>query len=197
MEIKNMNTDRWPLRDETPNPNCAGCGGMVINQGQYDPHCCRCGYPLGYNAGVHKWDVRFLDLARNVSHWSKDPSTQTGAVLVRPDRTVASIGFNGFPRGMQDMKVFYDNREAKYRRIVHCEMNAILSCRDQNLSGFTLYIWPFGPCERCSTSIIQSGITRVVFPHTRDNAATKENIRRGVSYLVECGIQAHIYNFHG
>jgi deoxycytidylate deaminase len=34
--------------------------------------------------------------------WSKDPSTKVGAVIVRPDLTVASIGYNGFPRGMSD-----------------------------------------------------------------------------------------------
>lgn len=196
MEIKNMNTtDRWPFKDETPNPTCAQCNSVVIND---DISCCQCGYfHHGYSSKTHKWDMRFLDLARIVSQWSKDPSTQTGAVIVRPDRTVASVGFNGFPRGMADLKVYYDNREVKYRRVVHCEMNAILSCRDQDLSGCTIYIWPFGPCERCSTSIIQTGISRAVFPNTKQGAATTQNIQNGVGYLVECGIQTHIYNFHG
>jgi hypothetical protein len=33
-----------------------------------------------------KWDRRFLGLAAEVAGWSKDPSTQVGAVIVRPDR---------------------------------------------------------------------------------------------------------------
>ena len=49
-----------------------------------------------------KWDRRFLALAEHVADWSKDPSTKTGAVIVRPDRTIASMGYNGFPRGMAD-----------------------------------------------------------------------------------------------
>jgi hypothetical protein len=31
-----------------------------------------------------KWDKRFLLLARHVAGWSKDPSTQCGAVIVQP-----------------------------------------------------------------------------------------------------------------
>jgi deoxycytidylate deaminase len=31
-----------------------------------------------------KWDIRYLELAKHGSSWSKDPSTQTGAVIVRP-----------------------------------------------------------------------------------------------------------------
>lgn len=49
--------------------------------------------------GIEKWDARFLDLAVFIGDWSKDPSTKVGAVLVRPDRTIAGLGFNGFPRG--------------------------------------------------------------------------------------------------
>ena len=46
---------------------------------------------------IDKWDARFLDLAVYVADWSKDPSTKVGAVLVRPDRTIAALGFNRFP----------------------------------------------------------------------------------------------------
>ena len=45
-------------------------------------------------SSTEKWNVRFLDLARFIAAWSKDPSTKVGAVLVRPDRTIAAVGFN-------------------------------------------------------------------------------------------------------
>jgi dCMP deaminase len=48
------------------------------------------------------WDVRFLEMAKLVSTWSKDPSTQVGAVLVDPCHRVVSLGFNGFPRAIAD-----------------------------------------------------------------------------------------------
>lgn len=30
---------------------------------------------------ITKWDARFLDLAALVASWSRDPSTQVGAVI--------------------------------------------------------------------------------------------------------------------
>lgn len=109
----------------------------------------------------NKWDVRFIELAKLVASWSKDPSTKCGAIIVRPDRTVASLGYNGFPRAIMDNPGLYVDREAKYMRIVHCEMNAILSAREP-LHGYTLYLHPLLPCQRCAVHVIQAGISRVV-----------------------------------
>ena len=39
---------------------------------------------------MQKWDLRFIELAKLVSTWSKDPSTKVGSVIVRPNKTVAS-----------------------------------------------------------------------------------------------------------
>jgi dCMP deaminase len=110
---------------------------------------------------IAKWDLRFLALAQHVATWSKDPSTKCGAVIVRPDRTIASLGYNGFPRGVSDAEETYANREEKYKRVVHSEMNAILSANEL-VRGFTLYNVPLPPCERCAVHIIQAGISRVV-----------------------------------
>lgn len=111
-----------------------------------------------------KWDLRYLHLARHISLWSKDPSTKVGAVIVRPDRTVAALGYNGFPRGCSDDARLYNDRETKLSRVVHAEMNAILSAREP-LHGYTIYVWPpsYGTtCDRCAAHIIQAGIGRVV-----------------------------------
>jgi dCMP deaminase len=111
-----------------------------------------------------KWDRRFLEMAKLVASWSKDPSTKCGAVIVRPDKTVCSVGYNGFPRGMEDKPEWYANRQQKYPRIVHSDMNALLSSRDQSMEGYTLYGYPFIPCDRCFVHIMQAGIKRIVCP---------------------------------
>jgi len=108
-----------------------------------------------------KWDKRFLQLASLVASWSKDPSTQCGGVIVRPDKTIASVGYNGFPRGIKDWEEFLNNREEKLKRVVHSEMNAILNARER-LDGYTLYNWPGQSCSRCAVHVIQAGIIRVV-----------------------------------
>ena len=45
-----------------------------------------------------KWPRRFLDLAYQVASWSKDPSTQVGAVVVDQQGHPMSFGFNGMPK---------------------------------------------------------------------------------------------------
>lgn len=111
-----------------------------------------------------KWDDRFLEMAAIVASWSKDPSTQCGAVIVRPDKTVASVGYNGFPRGCDDDPEIYADRPRKYSRVVHAEVNAVIAT-GESMKGYTLYTYPPGAaptCDRCAAVIIQAGITRVV-----------------------------------
>jgi dCMP deaminase len=110
-----------------------------------------------------KWVARFTNLAEEISTWSKDPSSQVGAVIVRPDRTIASIGFNGFPRGVEDSPERIANRDTKLLYTIHAEMNAILSAKEP-LNGYSLFVWPFQPCAHCAASIIQAGIKDVYCP---------------------------------
>src|SRR5690606_6481729 len=107
-----------------------------------------------------EWDKHFLGLAHYMSRMSKDPSTKVGAVIVRKDKTVSSVGFNGFAAGMDDAPALYANRDEKYSRIVHGEINAILNAHGP-VRGHTLYTTPFAPCERCAVLVIQAGIKRV------------------------------------
>ena len=137
-----------------------------------------------------KWDLRFLDLARLVSTWSKDPSTQTGAVIVSPDRRVVSVGFNGFPQNMIDLPENYSNREEKYSRIVHCEMNALLFAKESTV-GCTLYTWPLMSCDRCFVHMAQAGLTRFVAPVPSTEIVSRwgdamDRVRR---YIKETGLE--------
>ena len=109
---------------------------------------------------LSSWDKRFLDLAELVSTWSKDPSTKVGAVIVDEQNIIVSVGFNGFPKGIEDNDRL-NHREAKYQIIVHAENNALMFAK-RPLDGCTIYTYPFMPCPRCAGMIIQSGIKRVV-----------------------------------
>ncbi len=137
-----------------------------------------------------KWDIRFLEMAKLVASWSKDPSTQTGAVIVRPNRTVASMGYNGFPRRMKDFPELYLDRERKYSRIIHCEMNAILRAKE-DLDGYTLYTFPFITCDRCAVHVVESGITRVVAPVCPEHLVERWQhlFDKSRGYYEEAGIQ--------
>ncbi len=112
-------------------------------------------------AASNMWDSRFLKLAEHVAGWSKDPSTQVGAVIVDIDNRIVSTGYNGFPKGIKDTKGRLGNREKKLQYVIHAEHNAILFA-NRSLVGCTLYVAPMMPCVRCATVIIQTGIKRVV-----------------------------------
>lgn len=109
---------------------------------------------------MNKWDERFLKLAEEVATWSKDPSTQVGCVIVDPDTLrIMGLGFNGFPRGMCDHKELYEDRETKYSRTIHAEVNAVLN--SSRTEDCTAYVTA-PPCTNCALVLIQSGIVRVV-----------------------------------
>jgi dCMP deaminase len=110
---------------------------------------------------VDKWDLDFLRLAKFWANLkSKDPSSKVGAVIA-DGRSIVSLGFNGLPQCVQDTEERLNNREIKYKMVVHAEVNAILfakaGCRD-----CSLYTYPFMPCSSCAGIVINSGITRVV-----------------------------------
>lgn len=112
---------------------------------------------------MSEWGSYFLNIAEAVAQKSKDPSTKVGAVIVRPDKTIASVGYNGFPRGFNDDPKLYSDREYKYAHTIHAEMNAILFAREP-LDGYVLYTYPFMPCSNCALHVAQAGITTVVAP---------------------------------
>lgn len=104
-------------------------------------------------------------MAKQVSTWSKDPSRQIGAIAV-DDRTVVAQGYNGFPRGIQDTDKRLDDRQIKYKFVVHAEMNVIYNAtyNGVSLDGCSLYVWGLPVCSECAKGIIQTGITRVIMP---------------------------------
>tara|TARA_R110002050_G_scaffold283273_2_gene431614 strand:+ start:1157 stop:1591 length:435 start_codon:yes stop_codon:yes gene_type:complete len=121
---------------------------------------------------LKKWDLRFIEMARNAASWSKDPSTQVGSVIVDDDKRVVSVGYNGFPKGVSDDERLYD-REEKYKMIVHAERNALLFA-NKDVKNCNLFTYPFMPCSVCAGMIIQAGIKRVVTVKNSNNRWQKD-----------------------
>lgn len=109
---------------------------------------------------MNKWTTRFLDLAEHVARWSQDPRTKVGCVIVDDKKRVVSIGYNGFPRGVNDNAARYSDRETKLLFVAHAERNA-LDNAPLSVEGCSMYV-PLMPCNECAKSIIQKGITKVV-----------------------------------
>lgn len=114
---------------------------------------------------VPNWDEYFIKMADLTATKSKDRSTQCGTVIVGEGHTVLSMGFNGFPRGVDDNAEDRHERPLKYLYTEHGERNAIYAAARNGirLSGATLYLSGGGlPCADCGRAIIQAGITAVV-----------------------------------
>lgn len=142
------------------------------------------------NDNQKTWDNRYLGLAEYISSWSKDPSTKVGAVIVDKKNRPISFGFNGLPQGVEDSMEILNNRELKYKMIIHAERNALLFAKT-DLQGCTLYTWPFQPCAACTSMIIQSGITRIVTKQV-DHDRWEEEFKLSRKLLEEAGVELDI-----
>ena len=125
------------------------------------------------NCADEKWDNRYLDLAQHIGEkWSKDPSRKVGAVIVGDHGQILSQGYNGFPRKLHDDEDRLNDRETKYKYVVHAEMNCIYNAalNGNSLVGSTLYVYGLPICHECAKGVIQVGISRVVQPiYSLDN----------------------------
>lgn len=117
--------------------------------------------------GADKWDIRFLKLAREISQWSKDPSTKTGAVIVDLEHRVIGTGYNGFAPGVLDTEERLNDRQIKYKMVIHAEVNAMILA-ERSIKGLGLYLWPFMPCSNCTAIMIRAGIKRCVAPQNEN-----------------------------
>ena len=137
------------------------------------------------------WDRRWIALVNLVSSWSKDRSTKVGSVIVDDRNTLVSMGWNGFPRGIDDTIEARHERPAKYDWTEHAERNAIYNAAatGANVRNCKMYL-AWYPCADCVRAIIQSGITTVICVEP-DWDHHKFNFRVSQEMLVEAGIETH------
>jgi dCMP deaminase len=110
---------------------------------------------------MEKWDSRMCELAKFVSEWSKDPNAKVGAVVFSKRGGDISVGYNGFPMGVEDSAERLQDTDIKLELIVHAEQNALIAAGSRAF-GSTLFVWGKPVCARCAGSIIQAGVKRIV-----------------------------------
>ena len=141
---------------------------------------------------IDKWHLRFLRLAREVSSWSKDPSTQVGCVLVSPDRRFIHPGYNGLPSGIADTTERLLDRDLKLALTIHAEENAILNARG-SVAGYSAYITRH-PCAGCATKLIQSGVKEVHYLFIPDfQTRWADSLSIASAILTEAGVSLYTY----
>ena len=178
-------------------PVCRGVSGVEVEPNDwFDCDFCNATgkVPKGHVAymqrsRLRKWDRRFIEMAEHIATWSKGPRKRIGAVIVRPDRSIASLGYNGPPRGYDDAAFLRVSRDEQHAVVIHAEINAIEQRHEaEDLAGYTLFVSPLFPCRQCAARIIEAGMTRVVAycghvsPDWRASSAEAEKL------FVEAGV---------
>ena len=115
-----------------------------------------------------------MQIAKVVASRSNCLTRQTGSVIVR-DKMILSSGYNGTARGLKNCNENgcprcndTDNYESGTKLdkcfCVHAEENAIIQAayHGMPIKGATIYAF-FSPCIFCTKSIINGGITRIVY----------------------------------
>ena len=147
---------------------------------------------------MNKWDNRYLKLAYQIAQWSKDPSSKIGAVAVGSKGQVLSQGFNGFPRGLKDDFTRLNDRELKYKYVVHAEMNTIYNAtyNGVSLDGATLYVYGLPICSECAKGVIQVGIKRVVMPKQQMPEKWLDSWLTSMNFFDEAGVDYDFIDFN-
>ena len=148
------------------------------------------------------WDTYFFRLVAAAASKSKDRSVKVGAAIVGPDNAIRSLGFNGFPRGVNDDAAERHERPVKYLWTEHAERNAIYNAARTGipLVGCSIYL-DWYPCARCARAIIQAGIVEVVLDGRGSDEKEvawrgrwSDDIDVAVEMLAEAGVAIRISN---
>lgn len=124
------------------------------------------------------WEVYFINIANLVSTRSTCLRRQYGAVIVDPNHTIVSTGYNGAPSNtrscldssvcVRDSLGIPSGMNYELCKSVHAEMNAIIRSRS-SVIGCDLYIGSTNikddrePCDMCKRIMVNAGIKRCIY----------------------------------
>lgn len=119
----------------------------------------------------NNWVDYYIGLAHTISQKSHDIETQHGCVITDRKHRVLGLGYNGFPRAIDD-NVLPNTRPDKYPWMIHAERNALSNCiiRPDNAIAYVT-----GQCcNDCIMALWQEGIS-TVYMHKRHGSHLLDN----------------------
>ena len=104
------------------------------------------------------WDQYFMGLSHYASIRSHDEQTKVGCVIVNNENHVLSMGYNGFPKGVDDSGL-PTKRPEKYPFMVHAEENAVSNLVAISGDELKIYLTHY-PCHRCAKLLWQNNVKK-------------------------------------
>jgi len=104
------------------------------------------------------WTQYFFGLAKVISLRSHDIQTQHGCVITDINNRILGVGYNGFPKGLDDSQL-PNTRPSKYPWMIHAERNALSNCVIRPDNGIAYVTGQC--CNDCIMALWQEGIKKV------------------------------------
>ena len=108
---------------------------------------------------------KYFELANHLATlFSKDPNTKVGALFLAPKSLqILTLGYNGFPRGIDETQLTRWERPNKYFYVSHAEANCVANaCRHGTPLENSIAVVTMFPCTTCAKLMIQAGINTLV-----------------------------------
>lgn len=128
------------------------------------------------------WTDYFLGIAKVVSQRSHDIHTQHGCVITDKNHRILGVGYNGFPKGLDDSKLPL-TRPDKYFWMVHSEINSLANCVVRPDHG-TAYVTG-QCCNNCIISLYQEGIDTVYMINDHGTKLFDEDAKKRFDTFIE------------
>ena len=107
--------------------------------------------------GRLNWQEYGIELAKTAASRSEDPFVQVGCCIFRPDNSVASLGYNGAPPGIN---IDWSDRDERRKRVIHAETNALKHIKPDEADRMFVTLMPCGDCIKNAASY---GIKQVFY----------------------------------
>ncbi|MCK5624854.1 CMP deaminase [Candidatus Pacearchaeota archaeon] len=142
---------------------------------------------------IPNWDDYFMSMVYLVASKSKDERTHIGAIIVGENKEVVSLGYNSFPRGLNDNISKRQEKPEKDYWFEHAERNAIYNATliGTSLNGCKMYTNGI-PCMDCARGIVQSGILEVIVDKKWNESNTGDDLehsKRTIQMFKETGVK--------
>ena len=112
-------------------------------------------------------------LATVVAARSEDPYVQVGSLAVREDWSIAGIGYNGLPSGVDMPDEWWRQRDERRPFMIHAEVNALRYARAGEIKRIvTTHI----PCASCMSLLGSYHIDEVYYVNLLGEAHDLETI---------------------
>lgn len=128
------------------------------------------------------WTSYFLGLAKVVSQRSHDIHTQHGCVIADRNNRILGVGYNGFPRDLDDTQLPL-SRPEKYSWMIHAERNALSNCviRPDNAIAYITG----QSCNDCIMALWQEGVSKVVMNNSHGTQKFDDNQKKIFDTFIE------------